>query len=103
LHDLGSMHEARGSEGDHLGLLRAPLHQRGGPLAGTVQRVRLLAGFDHAAIDQAGHDGRQLPHGDRDHGLVQERESRLYLLHLSPHLHRSLPALAAPWADALYV
>ncbi len=73
------MNETGAGEGHHLGLLLAPPGQRGGPLAGTAQRVYLLAGLDHAAIDQTRHDGRQLSRDDRKHGLVEERESSLDL------------------------
>ena len=87
------MHQADAGEGDHLGLLLAPLRQGGGPLAGAVERVHLLTGLDHAAIDQTRHEGRQLPRGDRDHGLVQQREPLLDL----PLLHAN-PALLVPGA-----
>ena len=85
------MHPADAGEGDHLGLLLAPLCQRGGPLAGAAERVDLLTGLDHTAIHQAGHDGRQLPRGDRDHHLVQQREPLLDLPLLDAN-----PALIVP-------
>ena len=74
LHDLRAMHLADAGEGDHIGLALAPLRQGGRPLAGAVERIDLLTGLDHAAVHQARHEGRQLSGGDRDHGLVQERE-----------------------------
>jgi hypothetical protein len=88
LHDLRAMHQAKASEGDHLGLLLAPLREGGGPLAGVAQRVHLLTGLNHAAIDQARDDGRQLPCGDRDHDFVQQRQPLLDL-----PLQHSHPAL----------
>ena len=74
LHDLCAMHLADAGEGDHIGLALAPPGQGGRPLAGAVERIYLLTGLDHAAVHQARHEGRQLSGGDRDHGLVQERE-----------------------------
>jgi hypothetical protein len=47
-------------EGDELRLLFAPARQRGGPFAGAVESVDLLAGGNHAAIDDSGDDHRQL-------------------------------------------
>jgi hypothetical protein len=79
LHDLGAMHPAGACEGDHLGLLLAPLRQGRGPFAGAAERVHLLTGLDHAAIHQTRHEGRQLPRGDGDHDLVQQREPLLDL------------------------
>ena len=79
LHDLGPMDLAGADEGDHVGLSFAPLRKGGGPFAGTVDRIHLLTGADDAAVHQAGHERRQLPSGDRDHGLVQEGETGLDL------------------------
>ena len=93
LHDLGAMHPADAGEGDHLGLLLAPLRQGGGPLAGAAERVHLLTGLDHAAIHQTRHEGRQLSRGDRDHDLVQQREPLLDL-----PLSDTNPALLVPGA-----
>jgi hypothetical protein len=88
-HDLSAIHETRTGEGNQLALLLAPSGQRGGPLAGTAQREHLLAGLDHAAIDQTGHDRRQLSRDDREHRLVEEPEPvlNLPLLDESPTLH----------------
>ena len=85
------MHPANACEGDHLGLLLAPLRQRGGPLAGAAERVHLLTGLDHTAIHQARHEGRQLPRGNGDHHLVQQREPLLDLPLLDAN-----PALIVP-------
>ena len=82
------MHRAKAGEGDHLGLLIAPPRQGGGPLARTAQRVHLLTDLDHAAVDHAGHQRRQLARGDGDHRFVQQREALpdLPLLHANPPL-----------------
>ena len=50
---------------------RAAVHSRG-----AAKRVHLLTGLDHAAVHQAGHERGQLPGGDRDHDLVQQRQAR---------------------------
>jgi hypothetical protein len=77
LHDLGAMHQAPAGERHHVRLPRAPVRQGGRPLLGATQRVHLLTKRDHRAVDQARDDGRQLPRGDRDHGLVQQPETLL--------------------------
>ena len=87
------MHPANAREGDHLGLLLAPLRQGGGPLAGAAERVHLLTGLDHAAIHQARHEGRQLPRCDCDHHLVEQREPLFDLPLLDAN-----PALIVPGA-----
>ena len=76
-HDLGAMHQTPAAEGHHLRLLLAPPCQGGGPLLGAAQRIHLLTAHDHAAINNTGDDGRQLPRGHRDHGLVQQPEALL--------------------------
>ena len=58
LHDFRAMHQASAGKSDHLGLRLAPPRQGGGPFPGTGQRVDLLTGFDHAAIDQPRHERR---------------------------------------------
>ena len=75
LHDLGPVHEATAREGHGIGLLLAPAGQGRRPLAGAAQLVDLLAGRDHAAVDEAGGDRRQLAGRDRDHGLVEQPET----------------------------
>ena len=72
LHDLGAVHQAAARESHHLGLLLAPVRQRGRPLLGAPQLVRLVAGLDDAAVDEAGADGRKRAGRDGHHGFVQE-------------------------------
>ena len=60
LHDLGAVDEAAAGERDEVLLLLAPARQRGGPLLRAAQLVELLAAVDHAAVDEAGGDRRQL-------------------------------------------
>ena len=88
LHDLRAMHLAGAGESDHIGLALAPPRQRGRPFAGSVECIYLLTGRNHAAVHQACHKRRQLPRCDRDHGLIQERESGFDL-----RLLQSYPAL----------
>jgi hypothetical protein len=83
-HDLGSVDEAPARKGHHVGLLFAPLREGGGPLDRPPQLVGRLAAEDHAAVDDAARDRRQLPGRDRHHRLVQEPEA---LLHLAPLDH----------------
>lgn len=73
------MHAARAGESDHLRLPRTPLLQRGGPLAGTVQRVHLLAGIDDAAIEETRDERRQFAGRHRDHDFIEQREALLDL------------------------
>jgi hypothetical protein len=79
LDNLGAVDEACAREGDQLRLPGAPLGQGGCPFARAIEGVDLLAGLDHAAVDQASHDRREFSGGDRDHCLVQECEGLLYL------------------------
>src|SRR5215213_3083752 len=74
LHDLGAMHHARACECHHVWLLLAPSREGDCPLLCTAQLVRILAAHDHAAIHQTTDDRRQLPLGDRYHGLIQHPE-----------------------------
>ena len=75
LHDPRAMREAAARERDQLRLSVAPAGQRVGPLLGAPQLERLLAARDHAAVDDAGDDRRDLVGGDADHRLVQEPEA----------------------------
>ena len=73
LHDLGAVDQAAPGEGDQVGLALAPARQRGGPLLGAPHLVRVLAGEDHAAVDDPGDDRRELAGGHRHHRLVEQR------------------------------
>ena len=75
LHDLGAMNEAGPGEGDELGLGIAPRRERRGPFAGTIECVDLVAGGDHGAIDDPGHNRGKLAGGRCDHRLVEESEA----------------------------
>ena len=76
-HDLRPVDQAAAGEGHHVGLSLAPLGQGGGPLVGAAGLIRGLAAEDHAAVDEAAGDRRQLARGDRHHRLVQQREPLL--------------------------
>ena len=83
------MDQARRGEGHQFGLLLAPTGERGGPLARTAQGEYLLASLDDAAIDQTCHHGRKFARDDREHGLIEKRQSRrnLSLLNETAALH----------------
>ena len=75
--DLRAVHEAAAGEGDHVRLRLAPGAQRRGPLLRAAQLVGGLAPEDHAAVDDAAHDRREVASGDGQHGLVEpERPAR---------------------------
>jgi hypothetical protein len=75
LHDLGPVHVAAPAERDHVRLALAPVGQRRRPLLRAPRLVGRLAGQDHAAVDEAADDRRNLPRRDRDHRLVQQPEA----------------------------
>ncbi len=83
LQDLGAMDPADPRKGRHFRL--APTRQGGGPLAGATERVHRLACLDDAAVHQTGHEQRQLPGGDRDHNLVQQRQPLLHASLFDPY------------------
>ena len=59
-HDLGAMHQTQPIVGDHFGLTLAPSGQRASPLPHVSHVVRGPAEGDGVAIDDAGHDRRQI-------------------------------------------
>ena len=61
-------------EHHHVGALAAPALERDRPLVGAAHVERQVAGADHRAVHDAGCHGRDLPGGDRDHRLVEQRE-----------------------------
>ena len=79
LHNLGAVHEAAAGEGDQVGLLGAPAGQRRRPLARPAKLRGLLAPVDHAAVDDAGDDRRELAGGHGHHRLVQEPDPTVEL------------------------
>ena len=68
------MHQTGAGEGDDLRLGLAPPGKRRGPLPCAVEGEDLPTGQDDAAIDQAGHQRRELVGDDGDHRLVEKRE-----------------------------
>src|SRR4029079_16039633 len=54
LQDLGAVHEAASGERDDLRLQRPPVAERPCPLARAADLEHLLAGEDHAAVDDPG-------------------------------------------------
>ena len=76
---LGAVDQTLAGEGDHVRLRTAPRRQRLGPLLSAAQLGDLMAELDHAAVDGAGDDGRQLAGHDRHHGLVDQGETLIHL------------------------
>ena len=74
LEDLRAMHQAAAAERNKVGLAFAPPRQRRRPLPRPTQLVRILAGEDHAAVDDAAHDRRQLAACHRYHRLVEQAQ-----------------------------
>ena len=77
LHDLGAVDEAATGEGNQVGLALAPARERGRPLLRAANLVGVLAGEDHAAVDDPGDDRGELAGGDRHHRLVQQPQALL--------------------------
>ena len=77
LHDLGAVDEAGAGEGDDLGLGVAPAGERGGPLPGAAEGIDLAAGLNDAAVDEPGHQRRDLAGDEGDHRFVEKREPGL--------------------------
>ena len=50
----------------------APGREGGRPFSGAADLVGVLAGQDHAAVDDPGDDRRELARGHRDHRLVEQ-------------------------------
>jgi hypothetical protein len=72
LHDLGAVHQALPSERHQFRLPGAPVAQRRRPLRRSPEVEDPLAGQDHRAVDDPGHDRRYLTGRDRHHGLVEQ-------------------------------
>ena len=85
LQDLGAVNETSTRECQHVRLPVAPSRQSGSPLSRAPHLVYLLTGQDHAAIDDARRDRRELARRDSHHGLVEESESLLYPSRLDQH------------------
>ena len=74
LHDLRPMDQADAGVGHHVGLTLAPEREGGGPFPGAAQLVHALTDRDRVAVEDAGHDRRELAARDRGHALVHEPE-----------------------------
>ena len=73
-----AMYKATPGEGDQLGLLGAPGCQGLGPFPRPVEDLEFLVRFDHAAINQARGDRRELPFGRSQHRLIQKRDPLMH-------------------------
>ena len=85
-HELGTVHVADARVGDHVGLLLAPARQRGRPLAGAAQLVRVLADADRVAVDETRCDRRELSCRHGHHRLVHQPPA---LVHATQAQHRA--------------
>ena len=72
LHQLGTMGQAAAGERHQVRLALAPARQGGRPLLRASNLVGVLAGEDHAAVDDPGDDRGELAGRDRHHRLVQQ-------------------------------
>ena len=77
LHDPGAVDQTAAGERQQVGLPFAPARQGGGPFPGAAHLVSVLAGEDHAAVDDARDDRIELAGGDRHHRLVQQPQAPL--------------------------
>ena len=80
------MNAAPAGEGDEVGLLVGPLCQRERPLPCPPDLEDLLAGEDHAAVDDPDDEGREVACRHRDHRLVEECEAVLNPPRLHEHV-----------------
>ncbi len=77
LKNLGAVHLATAAKRHELGLCLAPFRERRCPLAGTFERKHPLTRRDHGAVDDPGHDRRQLAGRSREHALIKKRQAFL--------------------------
>jgi hypothetical protein len=75
LHKLGAMHPALTAEGHQIRLGIAPAGQGRGPLLRPAQIEDLLTRRDHTAVGDPGNYRGHLADGDRDHDLVEQRDT----------------------------
>ena len=80
------MNDAAARECQQIGLLFTPLRQGGCPLACATQLEHLLAGEDDAAVDDPGHDGRELAGRHGDHRLVEQTQPFGHTATVAHHL-----------------
>ena len=99
LHDLGAVDQAPAAEGDQVRLPLAPLRQNRRPFPGPADLERRLTGEDHAAVDDAGDDRRQLAGRSREHRLVEQPEA----LARPPRLDQDVPLRVRSEAEQVAV
>ena len=75
LQKLGAPHQAMAAVRNQVRLRRAPLLQRRRPLLRPLQVEDLAAALEHAAINSAGVQRRDLAGGHRDHRLIEQRHT----------------------------
>src|SRR6185436_8486603 len=75
LQNLRATHQAMSAIWDQVWLRLTPALQRKGPLVRPPQVIHLTAGFEHAAINSAGSERRNLARHDRHHRFIEQRES----------------------------
>ena len=103
--DFRTVDEALAAIWHQVGLRVAPSRQRLRPLARASHVEQVRARREHAAVDDAGDDRRELAGGGGDHGFVEQRDAALYLTALDEHAAMALPRqagevrVAEPLAD----
>ncbi len=85
LHDLRAMYEAPTGERQHVRLALAPPREGRSPLSSAADLVDLPTREDHAAIDDARRDRRQLSRNHGHHCLVEEGKPLLHSARLDQH------------------
>jgi hypothetical protein len=91
-HQLGSVDKAVAPERDEVRLRIEPPRERRGPFLRASQVVQLLACLDDCAVDDAGHDRRDLAGDHRGHRLVEQRDAALDIAHGDQGLPAAEPA-----------
>ena len=94
-----AMDQAKAVVGDHFGLAIAPPLQGLGPLPGMTQLVHALTERDRVAVDDAGHDRRQLTREGDHQDLVDHSQA----LPDSPLLDQGAALLVAGEPDQVRV
>src|SRR5581483_5969348 len=92
LQNLGAMDEALATVEDQVRLVLAPAAQRRRPLLRAAQVEDLMARLDDRAIQNPGDDGGDLAGGNRDHGLVEQRDTGRHLAQLDQRLSATEPS-----------
>ena len=88
--DPCAVSETAAGERDQLRLRFTPARERLGPLLRAARFERLLAGRDHAAVDDTCEERRDLSGSDGDHGLVEDLEPLVHPTQLDQRRARGI-------------